>query len=99
MKTYAPRTTVRFEVIFTRVSDSIPVDPTDVLFHVQYASAPVVTRRYSLDEVVRSDVGVYYVDFTPDLEGQWRYAWQGTGTIQSSTLDVIFRVMQSDLID
>lgn len=99
MKTYPPRTTLRFDVTFTRVSDSTKTDPTDVLFHVQYGKATPVTYRYSLAEVQRAGVGEYYIDFLPDREGQWRYAWQGTGDVKSSTLDTIFRVMQTPLIN
>ena len=98
MKTYPPRTTLRFDVTFTRASDNSPADPTDVLFIVQFENQPIVVYRYSLAQVQKSAVGAYYIDFTPDREGQWRYAWQGTGDLQASTLDTIFRVFQSNLV-
>ena len=98
MRTYPPRTTLRFDVTFTRTSDNTPADPTDVLLVVQFENDPITVYRYSLAQVQKTGVGVYYVDFTPDQEGQWRYAWQGTGDLQASTLDTIFRVFQSNLI-
>ena len=99
MKTYPPRTTIRFDVSFRRTSDNSLADPTDVLFHIQFEQEPEVTYTYLLAQVQKSGIGEYFVDFTPAEEGQWRYAWQGIGDLQSSTLDTIFRVMQSNLID
>jgi len=96
--TYPPLTTIRFDISFRRTSDGTLADPTDVLFHMQYEKETPVTYRYSLAQVQRSGVGEYYVDFTPNREGQWKYAWQATGDVQASTLDTIFRVMQTPLI-
>jgi hypothetical protein len=96
--TYPPFTTIRFDISFRRTSDGTLADPTDVQFHTQFEKEAVVNYSYSLAQVQRSGVGEYYIDFTPDREGQWRYAWQGTGDVQASTLDTIFRVMQTDLI-
>lgn len=99
MRTYPPLTTITFSVTFTRTTDDVRVDPTDVFFRVQFQSYPVTSYSYLGAQVQRAGVGEYYVDFTPDQEGQWRCAWQGTGEVRASTLDTIFRVMQTDLID
>lgn len=59
----------------------VAVDPTTVTFIYEDPSGNTTTLIYSAGpEVVKSSVGVYYVDVDADESGRWQTRWQSTGT-------------------
>lgn len=59
-----------------------PADPTNVFLDVSDPTGAVTTYTYP-DDVTRTATGCYYAQFTPGLDGIWKYQWRGTGAVQA----------------
>jgi len=76
--------TVRCTGTFTD-SDGTAADPTAVLFQFKDPSGNAATYTYGTDaELVKSGIGVYYVDVDADEAGTWVYRFYATGTGKSA---------------
>lgn len=76
---------VRVTGTFTDVNLTL-VDPTIVRFKYRKGgSSTTVTLVYGVDiTLVRSGVGVYYVDLNADTAGTWPYRWESATTYQAA---------------
>lgn len=83
---------VEFSITFKNARTSAPADPSDVVLKIQSAAGLITTYTYSGGQIERLGVGQYFFDFVPDESGCWFYAWEGTGVITASTLNVPFNV-------
>lgn len=84
MQTYALYSLPRLVGTFTTAVGA-PLDPGSVSVTIRRPDDSRVTLVYSVDAaVVKSGVGIYYVDVDATLPGQWRYGWRGTGSGQSA---------------
>lgn len=84
---------IRLSVAFT-VSD-VNTDPTTVTLKVQEPDGTETPYTYTLAEVTKSAVGVYYKDIIVDSSGAWFYRWEGTGTVVAAT-EEYFHVRTSE---
>ena len=87
---------VRLTGSFADIVNS-PIDPSTVTFYMRDPALNLTTHVYSASEVVRVDVGVYYVDFEVNTVGKhwWRFA--GTGSGQTAEED-FFNVRSSNVL-
>lgn len=75
-----PRLTATFED-----ADGTDTDPTAVLFKFVDPSGNATTYTFGVDaELVKSAVGIYYVDVDCDEAGTFRWRWYSTGTGQAA---------------
>ena len=66
-------------------ADGTDTDPTAVFFTFTDPSANTTLYQYSVDvELVKSAVGIYYVDVDCDEVGVFRWRWYSTGTGQAA---------------
>ena len=80
--TYSVGQQVRLTATFRNASDAL-TDPTTVTAKIIHIDDKTVdTYVYGTDaELVRSSLGVYYVDYTFDESGGWAYTFIGTGAV------------------
>lgn len=65
-------------------ADGTNVDPATLVCKVQDAAGAVTTFTYGTDAFpVRSEAGVFYVDYTPTGAGEHWYKFASTGTGQA----------------
>ena len=70
---------VRCSVVFT--VDGVATDPSTVTCKVKNPAGTISTYVYDTDvEVVKTDVGAYYLDVVTDKKGEWNFRFEGTGT-------------------
>ena len=61
------------------------IDPTTVAFSYKKPGAVEVTKTYGVDgEVIKEDVGKYYIDLDADTVGFWGWRAWSTGTGQAA---------------
>jgi hypothetical protein len=60
-----------------------PTDPTVITCEVRKPSGVIDEYVVTAGEIVRDGTGVYHLDLTPDEEGDWWYAFVGTGAAQA----------------
>jgi hypothetical protein len=66
-------------------ADGTNVDPTTLVCKVENAAGTVTTYTYGVDAFpVRTEAGVYYVDYTPTVPGSHYYKFTSTGTGQAA---------------
>ena len=76
-------------------SDGAAQDPTAVLCKYTDPGDNTTTLTYGVDaELVKSAVGIYYVDVDADESGDWWYRFYSTGTGQAAA-EGFFRVEES----
>lgn len=100
MLTYNLATRVRLSNVFTDKSTTpeVPADPTTVTLYVKSPAGVVTEYAYPAD-LIRTGVGLYQFDFTPDATGTWRYKWQGQGDLEVTSVDILFRVAESEVVN
>jgi len=78
---YYPGASVRLRAQFRTENDTVPTDPSTLFFQWKDPTGFVSTVWYSLDPtmIVRDDVGLYHVDLTLALAGQYDWKFQGFG--------------------
>lgn len=96
MNVYQVDTVLQIDVTFYDVASNIPADPTTVALFVEDPSGNVT--EVPTGQITRSGVGAYSVMFLPPAVGQWKYKWQGTGSVAATSPDKRFFVQASDLI-
>jgi hypothetical protein len=93
---YELDTLVRFSVVFTNTATEEVLDPGQITFWVEDPEGVEQDLIYGTDpEVVRTNIGQYYCDFTPRLAGKWVYKWQGTPPAEVTSRDTFFIVNRS----
>lgn len=63
-----------------------PVDPTTVKFYLLKSGDTVATEyTYGVDvEIVQDATGQYHIDLDTDVEGIWKYRWEGSGNVATA---------------
>lgn len=61
----------------------VGTDPTTVTCEVRKPSGLVSTYEVAAGEIIHDGTGVYHLDLEPDEEGDWWYAFIGTGAAQA----------------
>lgn len=62
------------------------IDPTAVFFAYTNPAGSTTTVQYNVDvAVVKSEIGIYYVDVNANAAGRWYWRWYATGTGQAAT--------------
>jgi len=57
-------------------------DPTGVTVRIRTGAGTTTAYTYGVGtDVVKSAVGVYYIDITVTCSGTWRHRWAGTGVL------------------
>lgn len=75
-----PRITGEF-----RTSNDILVDPAQVYAKVKDPSGVITSYHYGVDAaLIKSAVGIYYIDIDADESGTWYYRFYSTGTAQAA---------------
>lgn len=98
MTTYQIDTLLQLTTTFTNDATGGTVDPTNVTLYLKKPGADVVTYTYSGGALQRLAPGVYAYDLTTDTSGRWYYKWQGAGSVDITTPDLVFDVQPSRLI-
>lgn len=65
------------------------VDPDTVELTVQDVNGVQYSYAYPAT-ISRTSVGLYYVDFQPDVAGLWRYRWFSTGAGRAAEENVFY---------
>lgn len=75
-------------------ANGTPTDPTSITLGIRdpHGNVSQVTTT------VRDSTGVYHYDLTPTISGIWTYTWEGTGTVQASSIDAAFTVQPSSVV-
>lgn len=71
-------------------------DPTTVTVVVTDPTGTATTYTYAAGQINRSGAGVYFINVTCPIAGEWSYTWTGTGTVP----DVVhgsFTVLETNL--
>src|SRR5262245_59455198 len=75
---------VRIDAEF-RTHLDVLADPGTVSLRYIKPDGTLVTLEYPTDtDLVRDSLGVYHVDVTVDMAGDWAYNWTSTGAVTSS---------------
>lgn len=75
---------VRVTGTFTTLAGAA-TDPTSVFFSFKTPSGTTTTYTYGTDaQLVKSGVGIYYVDVSITEKGNWYYRFFSTGTGQTA---------------
>lgn len=73
-----------------------PADPTAVFCVVKAPGSDPDVYEYSVDpEVVKDSIGEYYLDQTLSSSGLWVARWYSTGSLVSSSTDVLIRARET----
>lgn len=65
--------------------DDVNADPTTVIFRMRKPDGTITEYTYPTDsEIVRTTVGIYYVEWVFDTFGYHNALFQGTGTITTA---------------
>jgi hypothetical protein len=84
MNTYLIGNAVRSTVRFRSPSGAF-VDPAVVQVLVRIPVGTVTTYVYGVaPEVVKVNVGIYYIDMPLTAAGEWHVRWEGIGTNQAA---------------
>lgn len=84
MNTYDVGDQIRITATFTDI-DGAAVDPATLQFKFKTPGSAITTYVYGVDaQIVKSGVGVYYVDVPIDASGTWSYRFAGTGAGQAA---------------
>lgn len=92
-------TKVRVAVNF-QDEDRVDTDPDTVVFKVRSPTGITTSYTYNTDAaLLKSSVGDYYIDVTPDQSGRWYYRWESTGTDKAIAIEGSFVVQASPFFD
>lgn len=79
---YEQDSLLRFKATFKNIAGTA-TDPTVVTLRITKPGLAAVTYTYGTDaELERDSVGIYHMDFTCDVAGEYKYRWKGTGAVQ-----------------
>lgn len=71
-------------------------DPEYVYFQLLVPLTGVVQKKYGVDpEIIKTDIGKYYIDHDNDKSGTYFYRWISTGSGQAAEPDGSFVVSTS----
>lgn len=91
---YDPGNVIRINGTFTDMVTLSLIDPTVLVLKVR--SALGVISSYT---PVKDSVGLYHYDLTIPLaatsSGYWKYSWEASGNVLSSSTDTPFQVRSS----
>lgn len=90
MKTYAPGTRrifIKFRIRNANQSAGALTNPSVVTFTYTNPNG-VETEKVYPTTIVRADTGIYYLDFTADVPGVWRYRMDGDGSAVEGQFEV-----------
>lgn len=80
--------------------DDSAIDPDTVTFKTFSPCYGVTSYVYGTDaEVIRTGIGVYRAEFSPDRAGRWHYRWETTGTGAVTVSEGDFIVQYSPFVD
>jgi hypothetical protein len=82
MEIYAPgshRISIKFRVRNANQSVGALTNPSVVTFTYADPNGVEVEKVYP-DTIVRAATGIYYLDFTAEVPGTWRYRMDGDGS-------------------
>lgn len=75
-------------------------DPNTVTLKIVSPYGVPSSYVYGVDAaVIKSSVGDYYADVTPDSSGRWHYRWETTGTDKTTAIEGSFVVTRSPFFD
>lgn len=95
MNTYQIDVLIQLTGSFTDLTGA-PADPTNIFCYVVDPSG--LTTTYSGGQITRDAAGIYHVNITPTISGFWRYKWQGTGSLITTSPDTSFYVQPSAMV-
>lgn len=73
-------------------------DPQTVRVTILTPGLPPVTKTFGTDaEVIKVEVGKYYIDLDANVEGVWQIRWFAEGIGKAAT-EIRFRVKDSDFV-
>lgn len=81
----------RIRVRFRFNVDGAAADPSEVIVRVKPPRAAAIVFRFSLDEVEREELGVFYRDISFTTSGIWYVRGEGTGAVEAAKTET-FRV-------
>lgn len=78
---------VRVTGTFTNAIDNYsPLDPGSTKVDIENPSGVEVSYQFGVDpEIVRTGIGVYYIEYTLDEVGMWYFRWYSFGLGEAST--------------
>lgn len=82
MNSYDKGDLIAIEGRFTNAA-GVATDPTTVTCHVK-SPAGTTTHVYGASAIVKDSTGVYHLDVSLTVSGQWWYRWEGTGAVEQS---------------
>lgn len=80
------------------IKDTTPteIDPSAVFAWVRTPAGTITTYEYGVDaELVRADLGDYYIDVDVTAHGTWYYGFYSTGTGKAASGDGVFSVKRT----
>lgn len=84
MKQYTAGTLIRLTAYFVNAVTNVYADPTVVTAKIKLPDKTILDLTSS---VVKSSVGNYYVDYTPEVVGLFEYEWIGTGAVKVASVN------------
>lgn len=91
---YDPGNVIRISGTFTDSVSLLVIDPTVIVLKVKDAIGTVSSYTPT-----RDSTGQYHYDLTIPLtavsSGYWKYSWEASGNVLSSSTDTPFQVRQS----
>lgn len=82
-------TRVRYKVLFKSLAN-VAADPATVRFKIKPAGGAQVTYVYPTNaELVKDSVGNYHVDYLLSIPGFWTARFEGSGTVDVASDDVV----------
>ena len=92
---HAVNSPVRLSVNF-QDENRVDQDPSTVILKVLDPNGSSTSYTYGTDAaLIKTSVGDYYRDVTPDMSGRWRWRWETTGTDQTIAIEGDFIVQRS----
>lgn len=90
---------VRLSVNF-QDEDRVDQDPSTVTLKILSPEGVPTSYVYGVDAaVIKTSVGDYYADVTPNTSGRWRYRWETTGTNKTIAIESDFVVQRSSFYE
>ncbi len=97
-------TRTRLQMLFLK--DGVPFDPQQVLYAATFtpATSGVVETKYAYTynvdaAVVRSGVGIYYVEQLLDTVGRMKFTWRSTAFGEELNMEEICNVVARSVLE
>lgn len=77
---------LRLRVNVKEVDSGELIDPENLHLRIRhYSSDTIEEYTYPTDpQIIKEDVGIYYMDTTPDAPGTYGYRWWSTGEVEDA---------------